>query len=378
MKICYLSSILTIHDARILQKLLDHEYDTTLVSYSPEEIPGKISTIEGLKILHFKSSRLISYQKFLFFAKRNHFRKVLQTLNPDILHSGYVWKDGFLAALSGFSPHLLMPWGTDVLLQPDQSLLCRLIVQYTLRKADAIYCDAETVKKKILRLASVGENKIIVFPQLGVDFSLFKPDQTLRALYRKRLELGNSKVIIMTREFKVVYGIEYFIRALPKIVKAEPSIRVLLAGQGPQENQLKKLITGLNLENYVRFLGFIKNEELPGYLNAADIYVSTSLSDGTPLSLLEAMSCGLPVVVSDVESVLEWVQDGVNGFVVPRKDTEILPEKTLKIAYDSLLAQKMGKRNIELAQEKVDIEKNFQKLATVYSKMINGQLGSPI
>ena len=77
-------------------------------------------------------------------------------------------------------------------------------------------------------------------------------------------------------------------------------------------------------------MGWIAHDELPKYLTSADIYVSTSLSDGASVSLVEAMACGLPVVTTDAGDAGKWIEDGRNGFIVPTKSPELLAEK---IAY---------------------------------------------
>jgi len=371
MKVCYLSSTLTIHDFRFLRKLCQSGVDVTLVSYTPKDIPPTIAGIEGLKIIHRRPNHFLRWQKYFFLLKRNDFRRILRRVRPDLVHSGYVWKDGFLGALSGFTPHLLMPWGSDVLIQPDQSFICRQIVRYTLRRADKIYCDAEAVKNKVVNLSNINPQKVVVFPQLGIDLSLFKPDHQVRQEARAELGLMGKKVLIMTRNLEEVYGVKYFIRALPDVIKAEPDVRVLIAGTGPQEYFLRELVVQLGMSKYVEFLGYVENSALPRYLNASDVYVSSSLSDGTSLSLLEAMSCGLPVIVTDVDSIVEWVKDGVNGRVVPRGNSQVLAETIVETLSNVGLAKVMGERNLQIARQRADLEKNFAKLMGLYQELID-------
>jgi glycosyltransferase involved in cell wall biosynthesis len=117
----------------------------------------------------------------------------------------------------------------------------------------------------------------------------------------------------------------------------------------------------------------VPNEELCYYLNSAEIYVSTSISDGTSMSLLEAMACGLPVVVSDVPANCEWVQDGVNGFIVPRKKVNPISEKVLALLNDRVLAEKMGNTNVSIANERADLDKNYPKFDSIYEQMVQSE-----
>jgi glycosyltransferase involved in cell wall biosynthesis len=111
---------------------------------------------------------------------------------------------------------------------------------------------------------------------------------------------------------------------------------------------------------------------MPAYLNASDLYVSSSLSDGTSLSLLEAMACGLPVVVTDVPAILEWVVNGENGLVVPRRSIDELAEAIIYLLQREDVRKEMGEKNIAIAKERADWDKNFKKLEDIYETLVYG------
>jgi glycosyltransferase involved in cell wall biosynthesis len=216
--------------------------------------------------------------------------RALRAIKPDVVYAGWIQSSGFMAALSGFRPLLLMPWGSDVLIRPGQSSFWRWVTKYTLGKADMITCDCETVKWRIIELSGFPEGRIVVVPW-GIDLGAFNP-MVSGAEIRAQLGWVDKKVLIMTRRFEPVYGIEYFIQALPRVVQHEPNVRVILAGAGPLEERIRGLVDHLNLTPYVHFPGMIPNHELPKYLASADLYVTSSLSDGSSNALMEAMACG--------------------------------------------------------------------------------------
>jgi glycosyltransferase involved in cell wall biosynthesis len=334
--------------------------------------------VQGTKILdlgcdEYLETEKLSIKFLALIKKRAYFklRHAIKEFHPDVLHAGWVSSCGFLAALSGFHPLLLMPWGSDILIGPRKNLFYRKIVQFTIKRADMITCDAETVKKEIIQLADYPQEKIVVFPW-GIDLSLFKPDISLRVNLRKRLGIEGKKVIIMNRSFKTLYGIEYFLKALPKVRLKVPNVHVLLIGSGPLETELRKLVEELKIESVVKFMGGVNNEEMPSYLNASDLYVSSSLSDGTSLSLLEAMACALPVVVTDVPAILEWVENGVNGLVVPRRSIDELAEAIIYLLQREDVRKEMGEKNIAIAKERADWDKNFKKLEDIYKTLVYG------
>ncbi len=390
MKIAFVASGHHIFDRCFLRKMVERGYKAYLLSFHPNRAQFQM---EGVQYFHYYPR--IPRMKSLAIAV--HLRRLLRRIQPDILHTGVVQSYGFYGALSGFHPTLLMPWGSDILLTPDSSWKTRKITKYTLKRADMITCCAELMKRRIVELAHYPEDRITVFPW-GIDLSLFQPKPS-----SIRAELGweDKKVLIMTRNFYSIYGIEFFIEALPRIIKEEPQTRVILVGAGPLESYYRHRIGELELEDCIHFAGYVDESKMSQYLNTADIYVTTSLSDGSSLSLLEAMACGLPVVVSDAPANFEWVEDGVNGYIVPRGDSphlaptiaEFLRKPTLwysatpwnhdvTVEGSSLLAgriiellrspelrQIMGKRNYNIAQERANWERNFDKLEWIYQTL---------
>lgn len=174
----------------------------------------------------------------------------------------------------------------------------------------------------------------------------------------------------MNRAFEPVYGTQYFIEALPQIVSQEPTTRVILIGSGSLEHRLRSLVADKCLDSYVTFVGSVPNEEMPAYLNAADVYVSTSLSDGTSSSLLEAMACSLPVVVTEIAANKEWVIDGHNGLFVHLRNSNEIATKVMTLLKDSNLRNLMGSNNLAIARDKADWEKNVDKLEAIYKLLV--------
>ncbi len=262
-----------------------------------------------------------------------------------------------------------MPWGTDVLIYPKKSMVLNWMAKFTLSKADMVTCDCRKVKKEILRLIDFPRDRIVVFPW-GIDLKKFNP-RTTTGRIREELGWEDNLVVIHDRQFKEVYGVEYLVHAIPEVVEKIPKARFLFCGTGPLEKLMKEKTTRRGLSSYVHFAGSVRNEELPKYLNSADIYVSCSLSDGTSVCLLEAMACGLPVVVTDLPANLEWIRDEENGSVVPTGDSEILAQRIVNLLENEDLRKKFGERNIAIARKRADWEKNVSILEEIYRKLVD-------
>ena len=295
-------------------------------------------------------------------------RGILKSFQPDILHGGFIQSAGLLSAMTGFRPFLLSPMGSDVLIYPRRSWLTRVLTRYTIWSADAIICDSDSVRRSLANLAEYPGDQIRVMPW-GVDLELFRNDTMARTETRQELGWENNKVVIMTRYLRPVYGVSYFIDCLPAVFRTEPSARALVLGSGPLEGELRSRVQQLGIQDKVRFLGEVPNREMPKYLNCADAYVSSSVSDGTSVSLLEAMACGLPVVVTDVPSNLEWIENGSNGLVVGQRDSERLGEAIIRILRDDRLRSDMSARNRRLVGQKANLSDNLRTLEDAYSAL---------
>src|SRR5581483_12442875 len=124
-------------------------------------------------------------------------------------------------------------------------------------------------------------------------------------------------LIVSTRHLEPLYNVGLLIEAFPAIVHAFPGARLILIGDGSERARLQARARELGLDGQVQFLGRRRPAEVAGYLSAADLFVSTSLSDGNNISLNEAMACGAFPIATDIEANREWIAHGENGFLTP-------------------------------------------------------------
>jgi glycosyltransferase involved in cell wall biosynthesis len=331
--------------------------------------PGEHVQVTGVQNYFYDYFTMHRFRRLVSLQTAWHLRRLLQHIQPDILHTGWVQDHGFFGALCGFHPVLSMPWGSDILIRPYDSTFSKWITRFTIKRADMVTCDCEVVKKEIIQLAGYPAEKIMVFPW-GIDLNIFKPFQG-ESKVKRQLGWEDKQILIMNRSFKPVYGIEYFLAGLPMVNAHRPETRVILVGDGILRADYEAKVASLGLKDKVYFTGFVDDRRMAEYLQAADIYVTTSLSDGTSCSMLEAMACGLPVVVSDTPAYFEWVEDGVNGYIVPRCDSLMLAEQLVHLLGDANLRHEMGQRNLGIAKDRADWEKNFDQLQGIYYALIN-------
>ncbi|MCE7985821.1 MAG: glycosyltransferase family 1 protein [Caldilinea sp. CFX5] len=380
MKIAYLAEGYNVHDRRFLEKLVERGHEPYLIAYHTHEllqVPG-VQNLDFTKLFDFRFyAHCVPRRRYWqFWRMGRHLARVLHKLQPDILHTGYLRWHGLIGALANFPRTLSMPWGSDVLIEPQQAQFTAWAATLTLRRAQRITCDCELVKQRIIELTHCAPEKIVVFPW-GIDLQTFHPCAEGLAI-RQRLGWEQNDLLIMTRNFKPVYGIEYFLQALPAIIAQQPNTRVILIGTGPLEASLKEQIREAGLTAYIHFTGRVNEQEMVAYLSAADVYVTTALSDGTSVSMLEAMACGLPLVVSDAPAYDEWITPGVNGMRAKRADVAAIQQAILTLLENACLRKQMGETNLKIARAKADWEANFTTLEQIYTDLMKIRTGTPM
>jgi len=351
---------------KFLQYGLDAHFVYTRMSPADFEVLKSVNTT-WIDLSRFKY--LPKLLRWLIFGYETI--SIIKKIKPDVILTQGIQVHGLFSVLSGIRPILLMPWGSDWAIVAHKNSAMRLLSRYVVNHVDLVQIDCEVGKRTILELSQgkVKPEDILVFPQ-GIELDVFKPKAEIRKSLRDQLEWNDKKVLIMTRQLKPIYGIDIFLKAVAQIIKEVPDVRALIVGDGPLELELKNLASSLGLGKFVRFTGRVDRQELVKYLNAGDIYVSTSYSDGTSLCLLEAMAVGLSAVVTDVPANLEWIENGYNGFVARRGFTDDVAEALQKLVNNSSLCRTFGDRNLTIAKERADWDKNFDKMLRMFEHVL--------
>ena len=356
MKICYISTK-SIHTRRWVEYFAERGHEVHLIT--PE-----YDDIEGVKTYEVKPKA----SKLSPFCKAIIIRNLVKKIKPDILHAHQVLPFGLYGALSGFHPFVVTAWGSDVLICPKESKIMKYAVPFTLRRADLVTCDAEHIKWPLVELGAESHKINLIY--FGVDTNKFKPGQRNKKI-SEELEIFDSPVVISLRSLEPLYNTESLIASIPLVLEKIPETKFIIAGKGSQEQKLKELAKFMGVLDVIRFVGQIPNNELAKYLTSSDVYVSTSLSDaGLAASTAEAMACGLPVVITDFGDNRKWVEDGVNGFIVPLKDPKALAEKIIYLLKHEDIRKKFGMRNRRIIEERNNYYKEMEKMEKIYIELV--------
>lgn len=365
MRICYLASatVVNTHTHRWINYFAEYGSKVDLITWRApaySEIHPDVNVHRLLLPPHY----IARYGALLELAW------LLKKIRPDIIHAHYLAHFGILAGLYsrifGFRPIVLTAWGSDVLI--DAKAWKKRLIQYALRRADYITCDSEHMVEKLVRLGAKREK--IELSYFGTDVRKFKPGPKSQPLIQK-LGIADSPIVISLRHLTPLYDVESLVKSIPLVLRAVPQAKFIIAGDGEQREYLESLVKTLGVAASTRFVRWIANNELPQYLNLADIYVSTSLSDGgLAASTAEAMACGLPVVVTDFGDNSEWVKDGVNGFLIPLKNPEALASKIIHLLQNEGDRHKFGQAGRKVIEERNNYEKETGKMEKIYEELV--------
>jgi L-malate glycosyltransferase len=366
-RILYLTDNNSVHNRRFLEKLAfaGHEvwfWNLTAAQPSEGGLPGGVQSIVSKKIVDCCASPG-QYREFL-----PQFQSALKELQPALVHAGPIQSGGYLVALADFHPVVLMSWGSDLLVEAERNSEWKQATELALQRADAFFCDCDTVRKKANSFRVFPDSRVVQFPW-GVKQGVFSPVGPLPPGERFTRRAGTT-TFIYTRSYDPLYGTDVLLDGFLRARSENPSLRLLLLGNGSQDESIRSFVQAYDLNDAVLLLGPQPAEELPMWFRAADAYVSCAKSDGTSISLLEAMATGLPVVVTDIPSNREWVAEPENGWLAPAGSPEGVADKLLQVANLTPQERKtISELNQRVVAERADWDKNFPRLLEMYERL---------
>lgn len=263
--------------------------------------------------------------------------------NYDIVHAhSHLFFSTNLSAvarkLGGSTPLVITNHGLNSQTAPKwfQDFYTATGARLTFAAADKILCYTETEKQELVDLGIKSE-KIEVIHN-GIDTDLFVP---------AREPCFDKKNLLWVGRYAKGKGLDYLIEAFSILKTRHPDVTLTLVGKGPEQDHISQKIRDLNLESSIIMKDFVPNSEIVSMYQNSSIFVLPSLEEGVPRTILEAMSCGIPVVCSRLPQLVDIVEGC--GLLVPVKDSQALADSISKVLSDSSLAEEFrenGRRNV--------------------------------
>ena len=362
MKILYFSLDYTPHDHRFLSALSKSDHQTYYVRLQRGARQSEDRPVpQNIRMVLWKGGQnpfRWNDLPELFFD----FRRVIREIQPDVLHAGPIQTCAFIAALSGFRPLLTMSWGFDLMQDVDKNRWMQWVTGYALKRSQFFISDANVTREKAVAYG-MNPNATVVFPW-GIDLNHYKP------LEKSKTSKQKSFTVFCNRSWEPRYGVDVLAAAFVKVAQKNPNVDMLLLNEGSQSAVIRQILTSGGVLERVYFGGQVAQKDLPRLYNSADLYVSPSHVDGSSVSLMEAMACGMPCLVSDIPANKEWVDDGKNGWLFRDNDADDLAEKILFAMKNKKTFPKIAKAARATAEERADWKKNARTLMQTYEKIL--------
>jgi glycosyltransferase involved in cell wall biosynthesis len=309
-------------------------------------------------------------------------RRIIQEVQPDLIHAGPIQTCAFLAVLSGFRPVLTMCWGFDLMQDADRNAWWRWVTRYTLRRSSFFVSDAQVTRARAVAFG-MRKDRTEVFPW-GVDLKKFRPDSrrgSSPARLRSTARFGNgvrsarkrSFVLLCNRSWEPRYGVDLLARAFVLAARQHDGLSLLLLGGGTEESRIRRILQKGGQLDRVQFTGHVAQMDLPRWYHRADLFISPSHIDGSSVSLMEALACGSAILVSDIPANKEWIRQDVNGWMFRDGDTADLAGKILWISSRPGVIPRIRREARKVAEARADWSTNFKVLLRAYERALAAQ-----
>ncbi len=352
----------SIHTRRWLSFFLDRGHRVHLILASDRPLAVSLDDRLVLHRLPPQSRAILRFPSIV--RTRKGLRGILRRVDADVLHAQYLTGYGWLARLSGFHPYVLTVWGSDVFVTARTSRLARIWAWASLRGADLVTGDSTDLLEATIQLGAPRNRTRLV--QFGVNTASFRPGRAPDTL-RSELRTHGRRVIFVPRSIAPLYRTITVIRALPLLPEDCVALLTEYNHEEPYLSVVRSEVSRLKLDDRVRFVGGIEHEAMPDAYCLADVVVSVPETDGTPVSILEAMSCGRLVIATDLPSAREWLGDLVPWALVPVGDeasTAAAIRRALDL--DTTDRDELGARFRETVLARADHAQNMLAVESAY------------
>jgi glycosyltransferase involved in cell wall biosynthesis len=287
-------------------------------------------------------------------------RKLFSNSPPAVVHS-HRYKENFLAYLAsrpGNSVRLVatqhgMPEIDGKGVGLKYRAATRLNFALLRKRFHRVVVVSREMREIFVRMLGFPEGKVHVIHN-GVPFPATIPDRGKRGEF----VVGSSGRLTAVKDYPLMVEIAR------RVVGDSPDVRFELAGDGPEGPSIARRISECGLEQVFRIRGFV--EDIESFYDGLDLYLNTSRHEGIPMALLEVMSLGIPVVAPDIGGIGEIVEDGVSGFLVPRRNPAIFAERCLRLRRDAAMRSRFSAAARKRVREHFSSERMAKEYMNIY------------
>ena len=377
MRICYLADGRYIHSHRWLHYFSNHGHQTFLFSFAPLT-RSNIDAVEKAGAKYLGELSPFHLKRFWHTAAQiSRLRRLLREEKIEVLHSHFVGVNAWYGALSRFHPAVITVMGGDILgedWKPGPDIRERCLTPFALRNADLITCWSNKLIPVVRRYTRPHVPIEVIHG--GIELERFFPGSRPQHLLERLGFPQTARVILSPRLMRPLYNIDTLALAAEKVCAAIPEtyfvFAVLPAAKDESyEARVRQIFERGPAKDRVRYVGGIAHDEMADYYRLADVTVSIPSSDGTPMSVLESMACGTPVLVSQIPNYdSHYVEDQKSVLMADQTDPDAVATALIRFLQDPALAQHISAEAKRRVVESASYESQMSKMNDLYEKVL--------
>lgn len=305
--------------------------------------------------------------------------KLVKKKKIDIINAHWILPNGFMAAIVSILtkvPVVQTLPGSDVYIA-NKNIVFRLMVAIATHRARAITSNSKQLLDDLAKITNQNIKEKSYQIIYGVNPKKFKPNRVKNNRLRNKIGINRDSIVILgVGRLVAKKGFYYLVKAAPIIIKDRKNVDFVIVGEGDQKERLINIAKKLEIINKFHFIGAIDYENLVDYYNLSDIFILPSIRDNQgnlddqSVSVVEAMSCGKPIITTNLPGYRLVIKNRYNGYLVGQKDTSAIAEKIIHLAGSKKVRLKMGVNSRENAIKKCSWTHIGRQYIQLFKKII--------
>jgi teichuronic acid biosynthesis glycosyltransferase TuaC len=303
-------------------------------------------------------------------------RHITGEFRPDILHAHRATPEGFVGQLIAKKyaiPLVCSLRGGDINVFPYRDRLTMSLTRRVLSNGHRVISVSGSLKAAAESISATLKPIRVIYN--GCTTNDFYFDEGRRQRHRATLGIsGEAKVLIFVGNLIKTKGVFELLKSFAKLASSHQNLYLIMVGTGSEQKKIENFIASATLEKRIFMTGGVPHGKVSGWLNAADIFVLPTYSEGLPNALLEAIACGLPVVATRAGGIPEVVEDGKSGILINPRDCDSLSAAIKYLLDNEAAADTMGIAGKQYVETNFSWERNAQETIKIYKEILDAEI----
>jgi glycosyltransferase involved in cell wall biosynthesis len=378
-RICYFADGRYVHTHRWMRYFHEKGHAVHLISFAPLD-PQHIRAVEAAGGTYH--GEIVGFHLKRFWVTGGELlrlRRILSRERIDLLHCQFLGANAWYGAVSGFHPLIVTVMGGDICgrgWRPGEDPRERWLTPLAMRRADLITCWSVRLTETVRDYAPP-ETPVEVIHG-GVDLTRFLPGERPSYLLARWNLPEDAQVILSSRLMRPLYNLDQIAKAAVDLCRMRPRVHMLFAylneaKDEASEARVHAIVRESDVAGRIHFIGPIPHLEMADHYRLADVTVSIPSTDGTPMTVLESMACGTPVVVSDIADYdPQYIEAERTVLAVPPDDPAAIRDAILRLVDDPALAARLAAEAGRRVRTDGSYEAQMSRMEALYQRLLDG------